>query len=253
MPIDIRCPGCSRTLRVGDQYAGRQVRCPACQTVSAAPAQEPQGGGLGAPLSDRAAATWHMRTPEGATYGPVSWDELSAWAAQGRMEAECELAEQASSPWRPASEIFPALAAVRQKALASAAAGPAIHPWTAAQTASAGWSAPASDSPYSPSASAASAGSPFGATAAGYVVPHRGGLILVLGLVGFVIGCPIFSLMAWVMGSHDLREMRAGRMDRSGEGLTQVGQILGMIQSLLWIGGAVLIMGLILLAAVAGA
>ena len=58
--------------------------------------------------------------------------------------------------------------------------------------------------------------------------------------------------MAWVMGSNDLREMRSGRMDKSGEGLTQVGQLLGMILSLLWIAGCALVLLIILLAAVAG-
>jgi hypothetical protein len=85
----------------------------------------------------------------------------------------------------------------------------------------------------------------------GFVAPHRGGLILVLGLLGFIMTCPIFSLLAWVMGSHDLAEMRAGRMDRSGEGLTQAGQVLGMILSMLCILGCVVILFLLLVAAAA--
>ena len=72
-----------------------------------------------------------------------------------------------------------------------------------------------------------------------------------LGLLGFM-SCPIFSLMAWVMGSHDLAEMRAGRMDRSGEGLTQAGQVLGMILSMICIAGCVLVLFIFLFAAVAG-
>jgi len=41
--------------------------------------------------------------------------------------------------------------------------------------------------------------------------------------------------VAWVMGNNDLAAMRAGRMDRSGEGLTQAGRILGIISSILLI------------------
>jgi hypothetical protein len=67
-----------------------------------------------------------------------------------------------------------------------------------------------------------------------YLAPHRGGLVLVLGLLGFM-GCPLFSFVAWIMGSHDLREMKAGRMDRSGESPTFAGMIFGMIVSLLWV------------------
>jgi hypothetical protein len=83
------------------------------------------------------------------------------------------------------------------------------------------------------------------------MVPHRGGLILALGLIGFVVSCPIFSLMAWVMGSHDLNEMRSGRMDRGGEGMTQAGQVLGMILSALWILGGVVTLVIIGIIAIA--
>jgi hypothetical protein len=35
------------------------------------------------------------------------------------------------------------------------------------------------------------------------------------------------------MGNNDLREMKAGRMDRSGEGTTKAGQICGIIGTIL--------------------
>jgi len=37
------------------------------------------------------------------------------------------------------------------------------------------------------------------------------------------------------MGNSDLREMAAGRMDRSGEGLTTAGRICGMVGVILGI------------------
>jgi hypothetical protein len=64
--------------------------------------------------------------------------------------------------------------------------------------------------------------------------PHRGGVILTLGILGIVC-CFICGIIAWVMGNNDLREMAAGRMDRSGEGLTQAGKICGIIGVILWI------------------
>jgi len=65
-------------------------------------------------------------------------------------------------------------------------------------------------------------------------VPHRGGLILALGLVALVGGMAIwFPLIigpfAWVMGNNDLNQIRAGRMDPTGEGLVQAGRILGIV------------------------
>jgi hypothetical protein len=58
--------------------------------------------------------------------------------------------------------------------------------------------------------------------------PHRGVLILVLGILGIVC-CFILGIIAWVMGNGDLREIDAGRMDPTGRGLTQAGKICGMI------------------------
>jgi hypothetical protein len=64
-----------------------------------------------------------------------------------------------------------------------------------------------------------------------YSVPHRGGLVVTLGIlsificiVGFILG-----IMAWVMGANDLTEIRAGRMDRSGESTTQAGMVCGIL------------------------
>ena len=62
--------------------------------------------------------------------------------------------------------------------------------------------------------------------------PHRGVLILVFGILGFVI-CPFFGVAAWVMGNTDLREMNYGRMDPSGRDFTKAGRICGIISTVL--------------------
>lgn len=58
--------------------------------------------------------------------------------------------------------------------------------------------------------------------------PHRGGMLLAFGILG-ILCCIVFGILAWVMGSNDLKEMAAGRMDPSGEGMTKAGKILGII------------------------
>jgi len=63
---------------------------------------------------------------------------------------------------------------------------------------------------------------------AGYGRPHRGGAILALGIIG-IFPCFICGIIAWVLGNDDLRQMRAGIMDRSGDGMTQAGRICGII------------------------
>jgi hypothetical protein len=207
--VELSCPTCGRTLRVGQQHAGKQIRCPACQQISIAPGKARNEGEELAVANEIAggnATSWHVRMPEGPIYGPVAWGEVQSWAAEGRLVADCELAEAASGPWRRADELLPFLAT--KTAQPEPQIAPNSYPWSPATN---------------------------GSQNLGYVAPHRGGLVLVLGLLGFAGTCPIFSFLAWVMGSHDLREMRAGRMDRSGESTTVAGMIFGMIVSILWI------------------
>ena len=58
--------------------------------------------------------------------------------------------------------------------------------------------------------------------------PHRGVLILVLGIIGIAC-CFICGIIAWVLGNTDLRKIDEGQMDPAGRGLTQAGKICGII------------------------
>ena len=77
--------------------------------------------------------------------------------------------------------------------------------------------------------------------------PHRGTLILVLGILSLVL-CSIFTgIPAWIMGSSDLKQMDAGTMDPSGRSLTNAGRICGMINCILTALGAIAVIGLLAL------
>jgi predicted Zn finger-like uncharacterized protein len=67
-----------------------------------------------------------------------------------------------------------------------------------------------------------------------FYVEHRGALVLTLGILSLVL-CPLQVLgpVAWTMGNNDLAAMRSGRMDPSGEGITQAGRICGIIGTVL--------------------
>jgi hypothetical protein len=85
----------------------------------------------------------------------------------------------------------------------------------------------------------------------GDVAEHRGGAVLVLGILGlcltFVHIVPLAGLVcgiiAWVMGNTDLAEMRAGRMDREGESQTNAGRVCGIITVILHIIALVALLG----------
>ena len=38
MPVICQCPSCKGKFQVGDQYAGRTIKCPKCSTAVAVPA-----------------------------------------------------------------------------------------------------------------------------------------------------------------------------------------------------------------------
>jgi predicted Zn finger-like uncharacterized protein len=66
--------------------------------------------------------------------------------------------------------------------------------------------------------------------------PHRGGLILALGIISLVpMGCSLIAPFAWYMGSKDLRKIRNGTMDPEGESMTTAGWICGIIGSVILI------------------
>lgn len=70
------------------------------------------------------------------------------------------------------------------------------------------------------------------------VLPHRGPMILVFGILGaltfscFLLG--IFGVIAWVLGKRDLELIRRGQMDKEGEGLTRAGYILGIVGTIMF-------------------
>jgi hypothetical protein len=153
-----------------------------------------------------------MKTPEGLEYGPVTRNVLDGWVAEGRVSDDCQLLCESDATWRSAEFIYPVLRPA-----------PIAKTWTPALDRT-----DFSKGPVSPEL----AGQPIAARR--YVVnPDRGGIILALGVLSWAIGCPIFGVLAWVMGSSDLREMQQGRMDPRGQGLTQAGRLIGMLHVLL--------------------
>jgi predicted Zn finger-like uncharacterized protein len=69
-------------------------------------------------------------------------------------------------------------------------------------------------------------------------VPHRGGLILVLGVLSIVTGLGfILGPIAWLMASGDLKQIRAGLMERDGESQTNTGMVLGIVGTILGVLG----------------
>ena len=85
-------------------------------------------------------------------------------------------------------------------------------------------------------------------SAPGGMEPHRGTLILVLGILSLVL-CGFFTgIPAWIMGKGDLAKIKDGIMDPEGEGPTKAGMICGMICCII----CAVVIGLIILLMILG-
>ena len=241
MTIESICPGCGRKLRVADEHLGSMARCPACNKIFQV-GQKPEQPQQPEP-PQQPVAQWRMRTPEGQVYGPVTREHLDRWVAEGRVSADCWLSV-AEASWQPAATYYPGLQPIASVSPYPQPVVSGMPPSGTSTTAN-----PFRDEAYSRENPYEAARTPGGSYR--YTAPHRGVLILILGILSWVIGCFPLGIAAWAMGSNDLAEMRRGRMDPSGQGLTRAGQVIGIIHVVLTVAGIMLMFLVTMLAIVA--
>jgi hypothetical protein len=210
MPIEILCDACQSKLRVADEHAGKMARCPRCHSINAVPqggpsapaeTQRPQPEGRAEPTLQES-MNWRLRTEDGEVYGPVGFEELSQWVAEGRVSAECQLQPTAGAYWDPASAYFPDL---QSRPLDSS---------------------PESTFPRHAGPRHASSARPRG-------VPsvqggQRGGWLLVGAILSLILA-PGLGPVVWLLAGKDLREMRDGRRRRGDETTTRAAWVLAVI------------------------
>ena len=63
--------------------------------------------------------------------------------------------------------------------------------------------------------------------------PHRGNLIMTLGILSIFLSRLILGAIVWKMASTDLRKMDEGIMDSSGRSQTAAGRTIGMVMVIL--------------------
>jgi hypothetical protein len=237
--IESNCTGCGQKLSVADEHAGKRARCPACGqiytvpfastgSITPGPQSTPAAPGFGPtdsdladeglqlePLNSQNDQFW-MQTPDGNQYGPVDRSTLDRWFTEGRVGPgyKIRLNEQA---WQAADYYRPA----------------AHRPGN-----------PYADNPYQPVAAAGMQG------LGNFPKADQSVLILAMGILSFFL-CPIFGIVAWIMGGTALKDIQAGRVDPRNKGLVQVGYYLGMVSvllNILCIGGYVVIVAIALVA-----
>lgn len=235
MAIETTCSGCGKQLSVGDEHAGKRARCPACGQIYTIPApdarppdlpasstpvtpqspssdllQETTGGtNFGAPASTPNSAStsadeFWMRSTEGAEYGPVDRATLDRWFSEGRVGPGYMIRQSVTGIWQGAEQFKPNVQAV-------------ASPFTSN-----------SANPFA--ATTSSAVQSFQA----YPKPDQSGLVLAFGILSWFV-CPIFGVVAWVMGSAGLRDIRLGLCNPANKGLMQAGYYLGIVNVIFYL------------------
>lgn len=251
-------------LRVGDENAGKQARCPKCGTIQTIPGELSQPM---APVEPPAPlmiteSSPHVSASAGGGDGGRGPQAASAdvrWAKESGLVPDSSQAGQPAfaSPPTPAA---PAATSSEQWYVLTPDGreyGPVarseLDSWVGESRISTQCRLRRSDSEWMSAsfyyANLPTASNSVMATMGQQVVPtvvyperHRAATILLLGIFGLLCTCPLFSIAAWVMGAKDLGKMRAQVMDPAGFDTTRVGYVLGMLASIFWIGIACLIM-----------
>jgi ribosomal protein S27E len=78
-------------------------RVPAAPAPSVAPRKAE-------PKPAPAVETWHVKSDEGETFGPIPKSELDQWVAENRVTAEFQLLKAGADQWQWAGDVYPQLA-----------------------------------------------------------------------------------------------------------------------------------------------
>jgi hypothetical protein len=153
-------------------------------------------------------AHWFFTRDGKQRLGPFTSDQLRQLASGGLLDPSHMVLKVGVRKWVPAGAIrglFPPTPSAPPPAIA----------------------APTSAAP----------ATPCPPTTAGQPEPHRGVLILTLGVLSllFPILAVVLGPLAWEMGSKDVKKMRAGVMDSEGYEMTQTGRLCGLFVSLFYL------------------
>ncbi|MEO8269484.1 MAG: hypothetical protein ABI557_07190 [Aureliella sp.] len=219
MTIESTCTGCGKTLSVADENAGKRARCPACGQIYTIPPKSDTPATNSAdssaysvessvpPEADR----YWMRAVDGSEYGPIDQATLDRWFREGRVGPGYQLRQSQYGNWQPADVFRPTLP-------------------------------PRSDNPFAETSSAGNQSYDPTSGRPNYPKGDQSVLILIMGVLGFFC-CPIFGVVAWIMGHSALNAIQSGLADPSTKGLVQTGYYLGIaaiVKDLLCWGGPLL-------------
>lgn len=211
MALVVKCPGCKTTLMISNDQAGSSITCPRCDLTMSVPTTPTASHSV--PTTPTASRQIVFACPNPACRKRYKVSEDQAGKAVTCVNPACGMQIQIPYPV-PKPDTAHAN-------LPNNEPGAVFRDWRSdeAQTntrTNTSWDSFEDEEDYGRR-----------------VKPHRSALILVLGILSLILCAPL-GIAAWIMGKSDLTEMRWGRMDRSGEGATFAGYVMGIISTVIF-------------------
>ena len=98
----LKCPHCSRVLKIGEDAAGKRITCPACKKQFLAP-KPPAGAGEPPPVKS-ADRPWHLHV-DGRTVGPFSADGVAEQLKAKKIDGTTLAWKEGLDDWTPLREL----------------------------------------------------------------------------------------------------------------------------------------------------
>jgi len=203
MPLQLSCPSCGTTLRVGDDLLGRKVRCPKCATTFTAGETQPPAEGGAIQKEEPSPKPPPEPRDEGIQQQPPPEDELPTEEEPSDEDAPRRRGRRSN---REDESSDPDVRREKRPHHGPLVMGLGISSIVASLLAFPG-------------------------------ICCCGGIgLLIMGLLGVGLGVP-----AWLVGQRDLAAMRSGEMSWEGESSTKAGWICGIIGTV--VGGLAILGG----------
>ena len=97
----LKCPHCSRILKVNESAAGKQITCPGCKKRFLAP--RPPGAAAPPPVSSEG-RPWHIHV-DGRNVGPYSADAIVDQLKAGKIDRNTLAWKEGMGDWKPLKEL----------------------------------------------------------------------------------------------------------------------------------------------------
>jgi|GEM_PF-2034885 hypothetical protein len=103
--VQFNCPNCNFIVKAPAATINELALCPNCQASIQIPSLTLPTPAAAPPI----VSDWHVRTPGGQVFGPITKQQLDGWLQEGRLNAAVDVCPIGTDQWTSAASIYPQL------------------------------------------------------------------------------------------------------------------------------------------------